>query len=76
MVPHLAARWKYFQGREASPLTERSAWAESLVELTKELVAAGRGNVEMVVECSATVNEPDNPDEARGIDVVLVGRHP
>lgn len=75
MVPHLAARWKYFRGSEAS-LTERSAWAESLVELAKDLVAAGRGNVEMVVECSATVNEPDNPDEARRIDVVLVGRHP
>ncbi|MGW1710427.1 TIR domain-containing protein [Streptomyces sp. NPDC002206] len=75
MVPHLAARWKYFRGSEAS-LTERSAWAESVVELAKDLVAAGRGNVEMVVECSATVNEPDNPDEARRIDVVLVGRHP
>lgn len=69
MVPHLAARWKYFRGSEAS-LNERCAWAESLVELAKDLVAAGRDNVEMVVECSVTVNEPDNPDEARRIGVI------
>jgi len=75
MVPHLAARWKHFRGKEAS-LGERSAWAESLVDLARDLVAAGRGNVEMVVECAATIEEDDRPGDPRLIDVVLVGRHP
>ncbi|MFI7100878.1 DUF2075 domain-containing protein [Streptomyces sp. NPDC050161] len=75
MVPHLAARWRYFRGADAS-LTERSAWAESLVSLAHDLVAAGRGNVEMIVECAATLNENDRPGDPRLIDVVLVGRHP
>ncbi|MHC6625775.1 DUF2075 domain-containing protein [Streptomyces globosus] len=74
MVPHLAARWRYFRGADAS-LTERSAWAESLISLANDLVAADRGNVEMVVECAATMDESDRP-EPRLIDVVLVGRHP
>ncbi|OLZ71820.1 AAA family ATPase [Streptomyces amritsarensis] len=74
MVPHLAARWRYFRGSDAS-LTERSAWAESLISLANDLVAADRGNVEMVVECAATMDESDQP-EPRLIDVVLVGRHP
>jgi hypothetical protein len=75
MVPHLAARWRYFRGAEAS-LSERSAWAESLVDLAQDLVAAGRGNVEMIVECAATLDEADRPGDPRLIDVVLVGRHP
>ncbi|MEV4434083.1 DUF2075 domain-containing protein [Streptomyces sp. NPDC049585] len=75
MVPHLAARWQYFRGSEAS-VTERLAWAESLVALAEDMVAAGRGNVEMIVECSATVDEPDDPEDRHVIDVVLVGRHP
>lgn len=74
MVPHLAARYQYFRGRGVSD-GEREAWAESLVELAEDLVAAERGNVEMVVECAATVDEPDR-GEPRLIDVVLVGRHP
>lgn len=74
MVPHLAARWRYFRGSDAS-LTERSAWAESLISLANDLVAADRGNVEMVVECAATMDESDRP-QPRLIDVVLVGRHP
>jgi hypothetical protein len=37
MVPHLAARWKHFLSTDAS-LTERSAWAESLVHLAEDLV--------------------------------------
>lgn len=75
MVPHLAARWRHFRGAEAS-LTERSAWAESLVSLAEDLVAADRGNVEMIVECAATLDETDRPGEPRLIDVVLVGNHP
>lgn len=75
MVPHLAARWVHFQGQEAS-IGERTAWAESLLELAKDLVAAGRGNVEMIVECSATVDDSEGSDKSRQIDVVLVGRHP
>lgn len=75
MVPHLAARWRHFRGADAS-LTERSAWAESLVSLANDLVAAGRGNVEMIVECAATLSESDRPDGPRLIDVVLVGHHP
>lgn len=75
MVPRLAARWQYFRGSEAS-LSERSAWAESLIALAKDLVAADRGNVEMIVECAATVDEPEDRDKLRLIDVVLVGRHP
>ncbi|TXS52737.1 DUF2075 domain-containing protein [Streptomyces sp. t39] len=75
MVPHLAARWKHFLTTDAS-LSERSAWAESLVQLAKDLVAAGRGNVEMVVECAATLDEADRVGAPRLIDVVLVGRHP
>ena len=75
MVPHLAARWKHFRGTEAS-LSERTAWAESLVELAKDLVAADRGSVEMIVECAATVEEPENRNDQRLIDVVLAGRHP
>ncbi|MDV5148965.1 DUF2075 domain-containing protein [Streptomyces sp. SBC-4] len=75
MVPHLAARWRYFRGADSS-LTERSAWAESLVSLATDLVAAGRGNVEMVVECAATLDESNRPGDPRLIDVVLVGRHP
>ncbi|MEV4501945.1 DUF2075 domain-containing protein [Streptomyces klenkii] len=75
MVPHLAARWRHFRGADASD-SERSAWAESLVSLANDLVAAGRGNVEMIVECAATVDEADRPGDPRLIDVVLVGRHP
>ncbi|WKU49487.1 DUF2075 domain-containing protein [Streptomyces sp. VNUA116] len=75
MVPHLAARWRHFRGADASE-TERSAWAESLVSLANDLVAAGRGNVEMIVECAATVDESNRPGDPRLIDVVLVGRHP
>lgn len=75
MVPHLAARWRHFRGVDAS-LSERSAWAESLVSLAQDLVAAGRGNVEMIVECAATVDDDDRPGDPRLIDVVLVGHHP
>ncbi len=75
MVPHLAARWRHFRGTDAS-LTERSAWAESLVSLAGDLAAAGRGNVEMIVECAATVDETEHRTDPRLIDVVLVGRHP
>ncbi|WP_162466531.1 DUF2075 domain-containing protein [Streptomyces taklimakanensis] len=75
MVPHLAARWKHFRGSEVSE-GESSAWAESLVTLAEDLMAAGRGNVEMVVECAATTEEDDRPGGPRLIDVVLVGRHP
>lgn len=57
MVPHLAARYRHFRGRDVSD-TEREAWAESLIELAEDLVEAERGNVEMVVECAATVDEP------------------
>ncbi len=74
MVPHLAARWRHFRGADASE-TERSAWAESLVSLATDLVAAGRGNVEMIVECAATLDEADR-GVPRLIDVVLVGQHP
>ncbi|WP_346081906.1 MULTISPECIES: DUF2075 domain-containing protein [Actinomycetes] len=75
MVPHLAARWRHFRGADAS-LSERSAWAESLVSLATDLVAAGRGNVEVIVECAATIDESERPGDPRLIDVVLVGRHP
>ncbi|WP_369214845.1 DUF2075 domain-containing protein [Streptomyces flavofungini] len=75
MVPHLAARWKHFLNTDAS-LTERSAWAESLVHLAEDLVAADRGNVEMVVECAATLDETGRAQGPRLIDVVLVGHHP
>jgi DUF2075 family protein len=75
MVPHLAARWRHFRGADASE-SEREAWAESLISLATELVAADRGNVEMVVECAATLDEADRPGDPRLIDVVLVGRHP
>ncbi|RPK56886.1 hypothetical protein EES43_23215 [Streptomyces sp. ADI96-02] len=75
MVPHLAARWVHFRGEKAS-LGERTAWAESLIELARDLVAADRGNVEMIVECSATVDDPERSDRSRQIDVVLAGRHP
>ncbi|MFD4763388.1 DUF2075 domain-containing protein [Streptomyces sp. NPDC058439] len=75
MVPHLAARWRHFRGADASE-TERSAWAESLVSLATDLVAAGRGKVEMIVECAATLGEADHPGDPRLIDVVLVGQHP
>ena len=74
MVPHLAARYRYFRGRDVSR-TEREAWGESLIELAEDLVAAERGNVEMVVECAATVIGPEK-GEPPLIDVVLVGRHP
>ncbi|MFF5639384.1 DNA/RNA helicase domain-containing protein [Streptomyces sp. NPDC012825] len=75
MVPHLAARWRYFRGADASE-SERSAWAESLVSLASDLVAAERGNVEMIVECAATLDEAVCPGDPRLVDVVLVGRHP
>ncbi|WP_405592730.1 DUF2075 domain-containing protein [Streptomyces sp. NBC_01190] len=75
MVPHLAARWAHFRGSQAS-LSERSAWAVSLLELAKDLVEADRGEIEMIVECAATADEPDNGVEPRLIDVVLIGRHP
>ncbi|WP_203614837.1 DUF2075 domain-containing protein [Streptomyces sp. SID13726] len=74
MVPHLAARYRYFRGRDVSR-SEREAWAESLVQLARDLVAAERGNVEMIVECAATVDAPEK-GEAPLIDAVLVGRHP
>ncbi|MFS8201192.1 DNA/RNA helicase domain-containing protein [Streptomyces sp. CWNU-52B] len=75
MVPHLAARWRHFRGADASD-SERSAWAESLIDLANDLVAADRGNVEMIVECAATVDEPEDRSKPHLIDVVLVGRHP
>ncbi|MFI9054260.1 DUF2075 domain-containing protein [Streptomyces anulatus] len=74
MVPHLAARYQHFRGRDVSD-SERQAWAESVVKLAEDLVEAERGNVEMVVECAATVDEP-RKGESPLIDVVLVGRHP
>ncbi|WP_405505318.1 DUF2075 domain-containing protein [Streptomyces purpurascens] len=46
------------------------------MSLANDLVAAGRGNVEMIVECAATLSESDRPDGPRLIDVVLVGHHP
>jgi hypothetical protein len=76
LVPHLAARWVHFQRGESSD-GERSAWARSLVALAEDLVAAERGNVEMIVECSPTVDASEGPATTHGqIDVVLVGRHP
>ncbi|MFE2103710.1 AAA family ATPase, partial [Streptomyces sp. NPDC059468] len=76
LVPHLAARWVHFQRGESSD-GERSAWARSLVSLAEDLVAAGRGNVEMIVECSPTVDSAEGAVATHGqIDVVLVGRHP
>ncbi|ROR38147.1 DUF2075 domain-containing protein [Kitasatospora cineracea] len=75
MVPHLAERWRKFREHEASE-TERSAWAESLICLAKDLVAADRGNVQMVVECAVTVDEDLKGGRPRLVDVVLVGRHP
>ncbi|MDF4252905.1 DUF2075 domain-containing protein [Streptomyces sp. WMMB303] len=73
MVPHLAERWKYFREKEVS-VGERTAWAESLVELAHTMVNADLGHVEMIVECAATVG--GDPKHAQTIDVVLVGRHP
>ncbi|WAL74696.1 DUF2075 domain-containing protein [Kitasatospora sp. YST-16] len=75
MVPHLAERWRKFREHEASE-TERSAWAESLICLAKDLVAADRGNVQMVVECAVTADEDLKGGSPRLVDVVLVGRHP
>ncbi|MFC8389793.1 MULTISPECIES: DUF2075 domain-containing protein [unclassified Streptomyces] len=76
LVPHLAARWVHFQRGESSG-GERSAWARSLVSLAEDLVAAERGNVEMIVECSPTVDASEGSATTHGqIDVVLVGRHP
>ncbi|MFE0911884.1 DUF2075 domain-containing protein [Streptomyces sp. NPDC058812] len=76
LVPHLAARWVHFQRGESSD-GERSAWARSLVSLAEDLVAAERGNVEMIVECSPTVDASEGATKKHGqIDVVLVGRHP
>ncbi|MCF2525861.1 DUF2075 domain-containing protein [Yinghuangia soli] len=75
MVPHLAERWRYFRGSAASE-HERTAWAESLVQLACDLVAADRGNVQMIVECSATVDGLPTSGGPQLIDVVLVGRHP
>ncbi|WP_323136504.1 DUF2075 domain-containing protein [Streptomyces anulatus] len=46
------------------------------MSLANDLVAAGRGNVEMIVECAATIDEAVCPGDPRLIDVVLVGRHP
>ncbi|MET9965217.1 hypothetical protein ABZZ80_04640 [Streptomyces sp. NPDC006356] len=46
------------------------------MSLANDLVAAGRGNVEMIVECAATLDEAERPGDPRLIDVVLVGRHP
>ncbi|GAB3953099.1 DNA/RNA helicase domain-containing protein [Streptomyces sparsus] len=75
MVPHLAARYRHFRGADAT-VSERSAWAESLVNLANDLVAADRGNVEMIVECAATIDEMERTGGPRLIDVVLVGHHP
>lgn len=75
MVPHLAARYRHFRGQDAS-LGERTAWADSVVELARDLEAAGRGNVEMIVECAATVDELNRQDGPRLIDVVLIGMRP
>ncbi|MFC0499433.1 hypothetical protein ACFFKE_32780 [Streptomyces mutabilis] len=74
-MPHLAARWVHFQRGESSD-SERSAWAGSLVSLAQDLVAAERGNVEMIVECSPTVDSSEGANGLGQIDVVLVGRHP
>ncbi|AJT63526.3 hypothetical protein T261_1841 [Streptomyces lydicus] len=67
LVPHLAARWKHFRGPSSEG--EREAWAESLIELAKDLIAADRGDVQMLVEC-----RPAGADAP--VDVMLVGRHP
>lgn len=45
------------------------------MSLAADLVAAGRGNVEMVVECAATMFEAGG-GVPQLIDVVLVGQHP
>ncbi|MGW7822382.1 DUF2075 domain-containing protein [Streptomyces puniciscabiei] len=39
-------------------------------------MAAERGNVELIVECSPTVDESEGAADSGQIDVVLVGRHP
>ncbi|MGC4997209.1 DUF2075 domain-containing protein [Streptomyces sp. DT195] len=75
LVPHLADRWVHFGGGESSE-GERAAWAKSLVCLAEDLMAAERGNVEMIVECSPTTDKSEEARKSGLIDVVLVGRHP
>ncbi len=68
MVEQLLEQMLFRTGRRASP-AEQTSWQRSLPVLANELVAAGLGDVEMLIEYHL-------PLTSQRADVVLAGVHP
>lgn len=57
------------QRRQGAAPSERRSWAQSLPALARDLVDAGLGDIEMLVEYQLPLN-------SKRVDVILAGRHP
>ncbi|WP_291522262.1 DUF2075 domain-containing protein [Branchiibius sp. NY16-3462-2] len=68
LAQRLAEQMKVTTGRSPSP-AERHSWSRSIPALRADLISAGLGNVEMLIEYQL-------PLTSKRADVVLVGEHP
>lgn len=68
LARHIAEQMSITTGRSASP-SERRSWERSLPRLRADLIDAGLGDVEMLVEYQL-------PLTSKRADVVLAGQHP
>ncbi len=68
MAVRIAEQMRHSSGRRASD-SEMRSWERSLPILAQDLVGAGLGRVEMIVEHAL-------PLSSKRIDVVLAGQHP
>ncbi|WP_238154447.1 DUF2075 domain-containing protein [Ornithinimicrobium sufpigmenti] len=68
LAQHIAEQMAMTTGRTASP-AERRSWERSLPRLRADLIDAGLGDVEMLVEYQL-------PLTSKRADVVLAGQHP
>ncbi|PWJ26230.1 hypothetical protein ATK17_2377 [Branchiibius hedensis] len=68
LVKHLAEQMTITTGRSPAP-GERHSWSRSIPALRADLISAGLGSVEMLIEYQL-------PLTSKRADVVLVGRHP
>ena len=68
LVKHLAEQMTITTGHRPSP-SERHSWSRSVPALRADLISAGLGGVEMLIEYQL-------PLTSKRADVVLVGQHP
>lgn len=68
LAQHIAEQMAITTGRSVSP-SERRSWERSLPRLRADLIDAGLGDVEMLVEYQL-------PLTSKRADVVLAGQHP